>query len=130
MVIGGALEDGGDFVAIRRVANDEHFLLAGSIDDEGVEDGAALVTAARVERLTDCEPGDVVRDLVVDDRDGEFAAEEKLPHMADVEDARGGADRLVLVDDPRVLNRHFPTGEGDHPSVKLDVLLVERRAAK
>ena len=55
------------------------------------------------------------------------AAELDLAHVRDVEQAGGGAHRLVLGDHAGVLHRHVPAGEVDHPRPELAVGLVERR---
>jgi hypothetical protein len=39
--------------------------------------------------------------------------EPELPHVGEVEEPGRAADRLVLLDEPLILHRHFPAGEGD-----------------
>ena len=49
----------------------------------------------------------------------------EFPHVAHVEQADGPADGAVLLDDRRVLDRHLPAGERDHPRAGGDVAVVQ-----
>jgi hypothetical protein len=50
----------------------------------------------------------------------------ELAHVADIEEAGRIPDRVVLVDDPGVLNGHLPPGERHEPRSERDVFGVER----
>ena len=52
----------------------------------------------------------------------------KPPHVRDIEHADRISGRVVFFGDRRVLHRHRPAGEIDHPAAVCDVPIVERRA--
>ena len=115
---------------VRRVHDQEVVVLAAAVGDQVVGDPAALVREQRVLRLRGSDPAEVVREPCLQVVGRTVAVEHELAHVRDVEDARGGANRLVLLDDRRVLHRHLPAGEGDDAGAELGVSLVERRAAE
>ena len=57
---------------------------------------------------------------------GAGAVEAEAAHVADVEEADAAADGLVLLDDGRVLHRHRPAAEVDHPAAVRPVPVEER----
>jgi len=68
---------------------------------------------------------EIVGDEAVGLLEGAGAAELDLAHVGDVEEAGGGAHRLVLLLEPGVLHRHVPAGEIDHAAPELPVGGVE-----
>ncbi len=129
VVLRRAREDAHHLLVVRRVADDEPPVLGGAIHDEIVEDGAAVVAGARVERLPIRQLLRVVRDEVVHDLRGVLAAHLELAHVRDVEDPRRRTHGGVLRDDARVLNGHLEPCERHEPSAGFLVLLVQRRMA-
>jgi hypothetical protein len=119
-----------DLVAVRGVADDENAVGRVPVDDEIVDHRAALVAEQRVERAAVFEAADVVGHQVVGDRPGVLAGEPELAHVADVEEPRRAPHGEVLVDDPGVLDRHLPAGEGHQPAAERAVVVVEGRAAE
>ena len=130
VVLGRTREVRAHLLPVRRVADDEPVVLGAAIDDEIVEDPAALVARAGVHGLSVGELSRVVGDQIVDDVRGVLAVQPELAHVADVEHPRGGPYRPVLVDDPGVLDGQLPAGEGHQATAESDVLGMERRVAK
>ena len=78
--------------------------------------------------LTAGERGDVVAGDVVHELHRLRAGDLELTHVADVEQAAGGANDVVLVGDAAgVLHRHLEAGEGNHLGAKGNVLCEEWR---
>ena len=59
------------------------------------------------------------------ERERALALDLDLAHVGDVEQAGGGAHRLVLGDEPGVLDGHLPAGEGHHLRAALPVDVVQ-----
>src|SRR5262249_13342763 len=97
----------------------------GGVDDHGVAVGPAVdgdvifhaaigVADQAVADLAVLEGGGVVGVDLLDEGEGVGAGEGQPAHVADVEQAGGGAYGGVLVGDAGVLHRHVPAGEVDH----------------
>ncbi len=81
---------------------------------------------AHAASLSVAERPDVVRRQAVERGQRPRPGEEQLPHVADVEQTRGGADAFVFLQDAVVLHRHRPAGELDHPRPMGHVPVVKR----
>ena len=101
--------------------------MAQPIDDQVVDDPAALVREQRVLRLAVGEPFEVVREHRLEELPGRRALDVELPHVRDVERARARANREMLRDHPLVLHGHLPPGERHEARARRDVAVEERR---
>jgi hypothetical protein len=114
-------------LAIRRVHDEQH-VVGASIHEKIVDDAAlgpqhdAVLDAANRKR------GHGVRRHPIDERDGARPAYQELAHVRHVEEPRGAANRLMLGDDARVLERHLPSGERHELRAERRVTVVEGRA--
>ena len=100
------------------------------VDQDVVDEAAVLVEQAGVVRLSDLQLGHGVGGGKVDEFGRFRSADLDLAHMADIEEADGFADGVVLVDQARVLNGHVPAAEVDHFGTTGTVDVVQRRALK
>ena len=100
------------------------------VDDQVVDDPAALVRQQRVLRLAVADAVEVVREQRLEELRARGPLDVQLSHVRDVERAGVGADGEVLGDDALVLDRHLPAGERHHPRAGRDVALVQRRPAQ
>ena len=116
-------------VAVGRV-DDEEVLAVDEAVEVGVIDCAAgLGGHHRVLRLQQVEGFGVVGEHVLQEGRRAGAAQYEAAHVRDVEEAGAAAGGEVLGDDAaRVLDRHVPAAEVDHPGAGGDVLRVEGRA--
>ena len=112
-----ALELGEDVGAVGGVANDE-ITLTRPVNQHVVDQATAAIGHQRVLDLTDLKVRDVVGGDVLDPFEGVGAVEFQAAHVADVEEAGTVPHGLVLLDDRRVLDRHQPPAEFDHPAAK------------
>jgi hypothetical protein len=122
------LLDPGEILLEVRGVHDEQPVVAESVDEEVVDDPAALQAHRRVDHLAFRELPRLVRDEPVRESDGATAGQPDLTHVGDVEDPDPGADRPVLGHDPFVLDRHLVPGKGDHLGPEGHVAGVERSA--
>src|SRR5438045_2060540 len=74
--------------------------------------------------------GDILCRDVLEKSKRVFAGNLDFAHMADVEQASGSTDSVVLTYNAGILNWHFPTTERDHPRTHCDVALVEQCSPK
>ena len=98
-----------------------------AVDDQVVDDPAALVRQQRVLGLAVGEAFKVVREHRLQEVPGSRPLDVELPHVRDVERSCPRAYREVLVDHPVVLDRHLPARERDEARARGDVPIVERR---
>ena len=54
-----------------------------------------------------------------------FAFYKKLPHMGNIKHSDIVSDSIVLIDDVRVLNRHYESSERTHLCSESDVAVIE-----
>jgi hypothetical protein len=119
------LEDGR---AIRRVHDEVVLPVREPVDDEIVDDPAALVRQERVLRLAVPDAIEVVREHSLEERVRARPVHVDLAHVRDVERAGVGPHCAVLLDDACVLDGHLVPREGHHARAESDVALVQRRA--
>jgi hypothetical protein len=101
---------------------------AEAVDEQVVNDRAALGRERRVLRLPVGEFRGVVRAEAVDEGDGVGAAHLYLAHVRDVEDAGARARGHVLLDRARgVLDGHVPPAELHHAAAQTAVHRVQGR---
>src|SRR6266511_2771113 len=115
-------------LAVPGVHADEEILGGAPVHDDVVHDPAGLAAEAPVLRLAVGDLGEVVREDPVERRERLRAAEDDLAHVRHVEEARARPDRLVLRQDPGVLDRHLPPGELHQAGAGTYVSFVEGRA--
>jgi hypothetical protein len=96
-----------------------------SVQDHVVERAALLVRHRRVLGLSVTEAGHVVRGHALEKGERSAPLDLELPHVGDVEQTRGPADRHVFGDEPRVLDGHLPRAERDHLGPALPVYGIE-----
>ena len=99
-----------------------------AVDDQVVDDPAALVRQKRVLGTADVDLVDVVREQPLERRRHLRALELEPAHVRDVEHSAVLAHCPVFGNDALVLDGHLPAGEGHHACAERDVTLVERRA--
>jgi hypothetical protein len=86
------------------------------------------IAEERVLDLAERERGRVVGGQPLHRGEGADAADFKLAHVADVEEADGRAHTAVLLDDAGVLHGHVPAAEGNHLRAGRDVYCVQGSA--
>ena len=97
-----------------------------AVDQQIVDRRAARRRQRRVLRVTDLEPARVVARDPLHRCQRVAARDLDLPHVADIEEAGGGADGAMLLADARVLHRHLPPAERRHAGAERAVAGVER----
>ena len=102
------VEDGGH---VAGVGDDQEPLLGEPVDDQVVEDAAALVAQHRVPRPADSDPRWSPDERVVEGGAGLGAGQLDLAHVAEVEQSGGRTDGGVLGELGGVADRHRPAGE-------------------
>lgn len=108
------LEPGPVLVAIGGI--DHHQKLIGDVVDEDVIHNPAIgLTEQAIARLPDGNGGHVAGNDVLEERHSVGAANHKAAHMANVKQAGTLPHRVVLLDDPAILDRHLPAAELNHP---------------
>ena len=96
------------FVNVGRV-DDQHVMHVRQVINEQVIDGIAIGhTELRIKGLANGETRDIVRDEILQERQGARSFNLEFTHVADVEEASAGAYRFVLLQNTAVLYRHFP----------------------
>src|SRR5687767_8845878 len=100
------------------------------VDDEVVDDPAVGIAQHRVLRLANDKGTRIAHHRVTQDGDGLLAGDLELAHVREVEQADGGSDGAVLLDDRAVLHRHLIAGEGHHSGSELDVEGMKRGPAQ
>ena len=110
----------------RRVNHEQITRRRHTKDGEVVDDPAVRITHRCVEPATDLELRDVVGDEPPQQRQRARPLDHNLSHVRDVEEPGARADRLVLFDDPRVLDGHLPSREGHDARAVVEVRRVQR----
>ena len=107
-----------DFQTVRGVDHEEIKRFE-PVNQHVVENASLVVGDERIPDLARFELGDVVGEQVVEKAARIGPAELDPAHVSDIEQADGLPHRLMLLDDRRVLDGHFPAGEVDHPAAVL-----------
>ncbi|MNT48408.1 hypothetical protein D3C72_1851890 [compost metagenome] len=102
--------------------HDQQVTVALAADDGIVHHSAGRAGELGVEALADGKVEDVAGHHPGQEAGCAFSAHNELAHVRDVEEADGLADRLVLLDDARVLHRHVPAAERHHAGLQGEVL--------
>ncbi len=100
------------------------------VDQDVVDEAAVFVEQAGIVRLAGLELGGVVGGDEIDQLGGFRPADFDFAHVADVEEADGIADGVVLVDDAGVLDGHIPAAEIDHFGAESPMDGIEGRVAE
>jgi hypothetical protein len=98
-----------------------------AIDDQIIDDAAALVQQKRVLPGADIEFVDVVGQHRVEPCARVASFDDQLAHVRNVENADVVSHSLMLLDDARVLDRHEPSRERNNFRAKPNVLVVKWR---
>jgi hypothetical protein len=120
----------GDHVPVGGVRDDHEAVLAGAVDDEVVDHSARAVQQERVLRSADGDGAQVARERVVQGVHRLGADDQDLAHVGEVEEAGGGAHRVVLGEIAGVAHRHPPAGEVGEGGAGRHVHVVQRGAAR
>ena len=129
--VAGVLGEPGEvLVVVRRVRDGEEAVLAEPVGEQVVEHAAVLAAQHAVLRAPLRDLRDVVREHALEEVLGLRPARLDLAHVRDVEHARAGAHRHVLLADALVLDRHLPPGEGHEPRPGALVALEQRGPAE
>ena len=113
-------------VLIGGVDAEEEAVVGEPVNEQVVDEAAALVEQTRVLRLAVLEARGAVRSGLLDEVERLGADDFELPHVADVEQTNALADGFMLGDEAGVLDRHVPAAEVDHTRPEGAVNLVER----
>jgi hypothetical protein len=113
---------------VRGVDHDQEVVGREAVDQQVVDVGAELGEEPGVVGPARRELRHVVGGQALEQRLGARAAHPDLAHVRDIEEAGGGAHRLVLLDDAGVLDRHLPAGERHQAAARLDVAFMKRRS--
>ncbi len=89
------------------------------VHQDVVDEPAVAIQQAGVVRLADLQLGGVVGGNIIDELQRIRAADFDLAHVADVKNAGGAADGVVLLDDAGVLHGHVPAAKIDHFGAEL-----------
>ena len=114
-----------DLFAIGGVAHHQVAAVGHPVDDQVVEDGAALVAANGVQRPPGLERSHVVRHQAVQGCAGAVALQKQLTHVRDVEEPHPRTHSQVLVLDALVLDRHLEAGEGYEATAQRGMAFVQ-----
>ena len=106
------------------VGDDEEPLVGQAVDDEVVDDAAVRGADHRVVGSTDREGWRIRDERGGERRTGVRPVDEQFAHVREVEQAAALADRPVLLEDARVLDRHEPAAELDEPRAEVFVARV------
>ena len=110
---------------------DHEQTLGHAAGDQVVERAAPIVGEYGVAQAALGEARDVARHQALESLGRAGTVDQRLGHVRDVEQRRGGAAVPVLGHDAgRVLHRQRPAGEVDELAAKLHVQVVQRRAAR
>src|SRR5205085_4447772 len=115
------------FIDARRIHDQQKFVRRRPVNNQVVDNSAAVVQEKRVLPRADFELVDVVGEHLVQPRAHARTSRHQLAHVRNVEHADVLPHRLVLVDDPAVLHGHDPIAERNHLRTEPQVLVVERR---
>jgi hypothetical protein len=111
--------------AVGRVHADEQVVGGAPVDHHVVHDAARIAADTAVHGLAVGALREVVGEEPLQRLQRPGSAEDHLAHVRYVEEPGAGPHRGVLVEDPRVLDRHVPAGELDDPGAAADVDVVE-----
>ncbi len=121
-----------DPLEIRRlvggVDHEQEFLGTEAIDQKVIDVGTPLGEESTVVCPPRLELGDIVGCQPLQSLFGLGTAHGQLPHVRHIEQTGGLSHGPMLVDDSRVLDRHFPAGELHQLGASFNVTLIERRA--
>ena len=92
-----------------------------------IDDPAIFVEQHRIAQPPVFEREEVAREQGFERTIEVGAAEQQLPHVADVEQAGVGAGPQMLGHDPVILDRHVIARERDHPSAMGAMPCIERQ---
>ena len=121
-----ALQPGGVLVARAGVHDDAEVLCVAEVGDQVVDDAAALVEHAAVERLARIfELRDVVREQVAQVVARTRAADVGDEHVRHVEHAGIAPHGVMLFDLRAVVDRHVPAAEVHHAGTRRNVRFVQ-----
>ena len=98
------------------------------VHNQVINDAAQIIAHQCILGLANRDVADVVREQIVQRAFRVRSGHEKLAHVRNIEQSNPLADRRVLLQDPRVLHRHFPTAERHHFRTPFEVRGVQRRA--
>ena len=128
---GHALRNPGEVLLDVRGIDDEQEVVGGeAIDQQVVDEGAALGRQGGILRLADRQLRRVVARDALDPGQGIASGHLNLAHVADVEQAGARPNGQMLVGDAAVFDRHLPATERDHAGAQRDVAGVQRRATE
>ena len=100
------------------------------VDQDVVHEPAVFVKQPGVVHLSGLELADGVGGNKIDQPLRLRPADFDLAHMADVEQPDRCAHGLVFVHDSRILDRHIPPAEIDHPGLQPAMDGIKRRGAE
>jgi hypothetical protein len=115
------------FIRASRVHNEQVLLLPDTINDQVINDSAALVQQKRVLPDADIELVDVVCEHGIEPFARFRSIGDQLAHMRNVENTDIVSHRLMFLHDAGVLHRHQPPCEWNHLRAEPNVLVVKRR---
>jgi len=95
-----------------------------TVDEEIIDNAAILVAHRRVLHLLDGQLADVIDGDLLQKGLGVGTLDDEFAHMGDIEEADGGADAAVFIDDAAVLDGHIIAGELDQLGAGLFVDVV------
>jgi hypothetical protein len=122
------LDDPGEvFVDVGGVDAQEKMLRSQAIDGEVIDDPPMWITERRVLNLVDFELRRIIGGEPLHHFQCPRSRDFDLSHVADVKETYRGAHSSMLLDDTRILHRHFPTAEVNEFGARFAVQFEERR---
>jgi hypothetical protein len=132
-VVDGGVEPGqslgnrrGNGLAVGGVGHHQEMGIGEPVDDQVVEHGAGVVADHRVVRPPHRQPTRRGHQRKVECRRCAAPLYVELAHVGEIKETGSVPDCDMLLDQPGVLNRHFPAGEGNHPGAEGAVSGIER----
>ena len=117
-------------ILIARIDAEEVVRVGNFVNQQVIDEGALLGHQPGIMRLPDGEFGRVVARDVLDQIKRALSTNFDLAHVADVEQACGGARGHVFGEDAGILHGHIPAAEVNHPGVQAPVRGVQCGLAK
>ena len=105
----------------------EVMVLVEAIEGQIVDHPAVRVAHGGVLHLAVGQLGDIVGGQPLEKSQSSGPLDLNLPHVGDIEQPGGVANRQMLFDHPPILDRHLPAAEGDHAPPQATVMFIQRR---
>ena len=114
----------GIFFDHRRIHDEQKAILSQMVNNKVVNHPASLIQHERVLSVPHGQLAHVVRQQRIEPRRCIRTLHKKLPHVRNIKNATGLAYSFVLLQNARVLHRHFPTRKLHYATASADMFIV------